>query len=235
MPRVSGALWGNSVAQGCVPPQARHGSVAPSIGRQPKQHGLTRYLSTSTCGGHGAVDAIATILIEAGGADPLLADTRGELPIHLAAMQGHTDLLDMLLLKAPTPLNRNSSEGNTPSCLAAMSGRECVVLHLLRLGAEQPNESSNSPLAAAVEFDHGEVLRILLDNGMDAVGSIRSVASAMESAVRKGRAKSLAALLGHFDGDEGTRQNLLDGVQVVFRCCTLSPCHTAGGSRRDGR
>lgn len=151
----------------------------------------------------------ATILLEAG-ADPLLADACGRLPLHVAARKGHTCLVDMLVLKAPTTLNEPSSQGSTPLLAAARNGRETTVLRLLRLGAKQPldlDKKTTCPLKSAVDENHGEVLRILLDHGMDAVGGAAAIPSAMGLALVRGLAKNLHALLSHFEGDDDARRH----------------------------
>lgn len=154
--------------------------------------------------------ALATTLLEAG-ADPFLRSAKGWLPVHFAAGCGHLDLLDMMLLRAPSTLNSLSSKGCTLLWCAASQGRECMVLHLLRLGVKQPvalDTEIACPLTSTVAKNYGEILCILLDHGMRAVGNILSIASAMEAAVRHGRVKGLDALLGHFEGNGDTRQRL---------------------------
>lgn len=140
---------------------------------------------------------MATALLDAG-ADPWSGDTCGALPIHLTAKHSHTDLFDLLLLKAPATLNQPSSEGHTPLCIAAMHGREGMVMHLLRQGAKQPvfpDAEIPPPLVVCVEENHGEVLRILLDDGG---GSMEVIRAALNSAICNGRAKILQALIGRF-------------------------------------
>lgn len=162
---------------------------------------------------HGRADVVVTAntLLDAG-ADPLLPDAIGRLAIHFAARLGHTDLLNVLLLKAPTTLNNATADGFTPLWFAVINGRQCMVLHLLRLGAQQPvglETQSTCPLVAAVNENHPEVLRILLDHGTGGVvGSAESITEALRSAVRYGRARSLDAILGHVGGEEGLHRFL---------------------------
>lgn len=148
---------------------------------------------------------MAIALLEAG-ADPLPADVLGYLAIHFAAAKGHTDVLDTLARMAPSTLNRPSSKGFTPLCCAAIFGRESMVLHLLRLGANQPSVDDTEmacPFAGVVELGHVGVQRILLENAENAdVGIyVFGILEAMQSAVRTGRAKSLDAVFDHFDRD----------------------------------
>ena len=170
---------------------------------------------------------MAATLLDAG-ADPLLGNADDETAIHLAARMGHIDVVDKLLLRAPSALNRPCAEGLTALFLAVVSGKEAMVLHLLRLGAKQPAEldpETTSPLVAAVEENHDGVLRILLDHGMGAVGSKTAIALAMRFAVGNGRAKSLGALLGHFDRGDGTLQRfprLGDGGLPLLHVAVLN-------------
>lgn len=150
-----------------------------------------------------AADAMvmATTLLE-GGADPLLGTTDGEVATHFAAGRGHTDLLDLLVLKAPSTLNRPSLDGDTPLRIAAQNGRESMVLHLLQVGAKQPRLEDTeiaSPLAAAVEFDQGGVLRILVEAKQDPDRLAYGILKAVLCAVDSGRAKGLDALLGYLE------------------------------------
>lgn len=129
----------------------------------------------------------------------------------------------MLLLKVPTTLNRPCLGGTTPLFASVMTGKENMVLHLLRLGAKQPkelDERTTSPLRATVEFGHVEILRFLLDQRVGIVGGTVPIVLAMESAMRHGRAKSLHVLLGHyFETDDTICQYIerwsQDGVPVL--------------------
>ena len=153
-----------------------------------------------------AADAMvmATTLLE-GGADPLLGTTDGEIATHFAAGRGHTDLLDLLVLKAPSTLNRPSLDGDTPLRIAAQNGRESMVLHLLQVGAKQPRPEDTeiaSPLAAAVEFDQGGVLRILMEAKQDPDRLAYGILEAVICAVVGGRAKGLDVVLGYLEEKE---------------------------------
>lgn len=196
---------------------------------------------------YGAANAmvITNALLEAD-ADPRLGDTFGGLAIHVAAGAGHTNLAD-ILVKAPTTLNwPTASKGSTPLFFTAMNGRENTVLHLLRLGAKQPealDKDTTCPLKVAVQENHHNILRILLDNGMDAVGSAEAVIpSAMGCALCHGRAKILETLLGHFEGDDVTRRHFaqwrVGGVPALHyavatgRLATVSVLLAAGADER---
>lgn len=158
---------------------------------------------------------MARELLEAG-ADPALADFQGKTALGFAAARSQTDLIDILLRKAPTTLNRATPDGLTPLYAAAMSGKDKAVSHLLSAGAQQPPASSENdmcPLVAAVREDHGEVVRVLLTaQGMEAIGGSDAIPRAVgaAAAARKGRAGIVRMLLSA-EGDERR--------QHWARCC----------------
>ena len=166
--------------------------------------------------GRGAERAImARELLEAG-ADPALADFQGKTALGFAAARSQLDLIDILLLQAPTTLNRATPDGLTPLYAAAMSGKDEAVSHLLLAGAQQPPASAEKdmcPLVAAVRENHRKVVEVLLsDNGMQAIGGSEAIPRALgaAAAARKGRAGIVRMLL-LAEGEE--RQ------QHWARCC----------------
>lgn len=50
-------------------------------------------------------------------------------------------------------------------------------------------------------------MRILLENGMDAVGGAEAIPSAVGSALMNDRPRCMDILLGHFNGDDDTRRH----------------------------
>ncbi|CAN0414062.1 unnamed protein product, partial [Hapterophycus canaliculatus] len=159
---------------------------------------LTCILEDSTRGAQRAT--MAAELIEAG-ADPALADFQGKTALGFAAARSQIDLIDILLLNAPTTLNRATPDGLTPLYAAAMSGKDRAVSHLLAAGARQPPASAEKdmcPLVAAVRENHRDVVRVLLmDEGMEAIGGSEAIPRAVgaAAAARKGRAGIVRMLL----------------------------------------
>lgn len=76
-------------------------------------------------------------LLEAG-ADPSMA-ANGTLPLHLAAQDGSTGLIDLLLTKAPATLNHGCEKGggSTPLGRGVAGGHESAILHLLSAGSKR--------------------------------------------------------------------------------------------------
>ncbi|CAN0021673.1 unnamed protein product, partial [Ectocarpus fasciculatus] len=175
---------------------------------------LTCILEDSARGEQRAV--MARELLEAG-ADPALADFQGKTALGFAAARDQTNLIDILLQKAPTTLNRATPDGLTPLYAAAMSGKDKAVSHLLSAGARQPPASAEKdmcPLVAAVRENHLEVVRVLLtDQGMEAIGGGSEViprAVGAAASARKGRA-SIVQMLLSAEGDGRERH--------WARCC----------------
>lgn len=72
------------------------------------------------------------------GADPTMATpAEGVTALHIAIESGSMDLLDTLLLKAPTVVN-HVVDGQTPLYVAAAMGAEKALRRLLAAGAKQP-------------------------------------------------------------------------------------------------
>lgn len=95
--------------------------------------GCTPLHSACNCEVKADATKMATALLEA---------QLGWLPIHVGGQRNRNDLLDMLLLNAPSTLHGLSSQGTTPLCSAAVNGTQRMVQHLLRPGAtswHQPN------------------------------------------------------------------------------------------------
>lgn len=110
-----------------------------------------------------------------GGADPAVAGDDGRLPLHYAASDEHPCLMDMLLMNKPTTVNHVLYGGATPLYMASGYGNDKVVSPLLSAGARQPrpwcpNEIVRCPLEVAVSQLRFEVIRVLLDKGLDAIG-----------------------------------------------------------------
>jgi len=179
------------------------------------KRGLTPLMSACrVCNGF----RVARELLRAG-ADACSADRNGSTAAHYAAREGHEDLLELVLAKAPVALSQPDRDGRTPLFVAAANGRDGAVRCLLALGAKQPASGVGSvgarcPLQAAVRLNHGEVARILVVQGMEAIGGVPSTKiRAMETATEAGRAKILQMLLAVQEGENVRDGGALRGVQ----------------------
>lgn len=105
----------------------------------------------------------------------------------------------MLLSIAPATVNHVARDGSTPLYMASGFGKDKLVSLLLSAGARQPPSSlatTRCPLDIAVTNTNEEVVRVLLDRGVEAIGGSRTFANALNLAVmRKGRTRILRMLL----------------------------------------
>lgn len=107
------------------------------------------------------------------GAPVNAADKYGSTPLYLAAVQGETEIVRMLLGAGADP-NRESegeTEG-TPLCAAASWGRTEIVRLLLQHGAdpnaiERSSEERMTALKWARQNGHADVVAVLLEAGAD--------------------------------------------------------------------
>ncbi|CAM9720621.1 unnamed protein product [Scytosiphon promiscuus] len=132
------------------------------------------------------------------GADPLLANTQGWVAFHAAARDGRIGLLSVLLQAAPTSLNLVDNSGLTPLGMATAFGRQEGVRCLLAFGASDRDlfqETCSSSLQIAVATGNMHVLRILLGQGLEAVGGLDAIPDALGCAVTKGKVDMLNEIL----------------------------------------
>ncbi len=97
-----------------------------------------------------------------------VSDTNGFTPLHVAALWGHVDIVQMLLKHKADP-NAHNNAGMAPLHGAAMAGHMEVVQLLLEHGAEvnAADNIGNTPLYFAAWDGHEAVAKLLLDHGAD--------------------------------------------------------------------
>ncbi len=111
---------------------------------------------------------IAQWLLKAG-ADPNVANRRGYAPLHVAASLA----VAAALLDAGADVNAHTADGDTPLMLAAHAGDVARVRLLLARGADVnlrglgKSPFATSALAYAVDEGHEEIVRLLVDAGVD--------------------------------------------------------------------
>ncbi|XP_048378575.1 NF-kappa-B inhibitor alpha-like [Stegostoma tigrinum] len=118
-------------------------------------------------------------LVQAG-ADLRSLDSFGNTPLHLACEQGDLDCINVLLDPMGTgkatqqhqaqDLEWRNYCGLTCLHIAVMKGNCEVVARLLLSGANinaQESNSGRTPLHLAVEFQHREVMQLLIEHGVD--------------------------------------------------------------------
>ena len=97
-----------------------------------------------------------------------VADANGATPLHYAAYQEDTDLVDRLLKAGAKPSVANQF-GSTPLSEAAAVGNAAIIMLLLRAGADanSRNPEGQTALMAVARTGRIEAARALLDAGAD--------------------------------------------------------------------
>ncbi|CAN0017402.1 unnamed protein product, partial [Laminaria digitata] len=135
------------------------------------------------------------LLLEAG-ADPTLATAGGFTPMHVITQRGHTELVGMLHSNSPDTINTPNPRGETPLFMACCHGHASVVSRLLSLGAIRPEDHNLCPLAIAVRKGFLGVVRVLVNEGMEAVGVKKALHDALYISARFCQGRILRLLLG---------------------------------------
>jgi ankyrin repeat protein len=119
--------------------------------------------------GRGRVRAIRRLLAE--GTDIATQDFEGRTPLHMAALNGHTLLVDLLISEGADVASRDKT-GQTPLHLAAAEGHERVVELLLDKGVhvDPVDTRHETPLHLAVKNEHNSTIEMLLDRGANPGG-----------------------------------------------------------------
>jgi uncharacterized protein len=95
----------------------------------------------------------------------------GSTPLYVAAVQGETEIVRILLDAGADPNKESAGESEgTPLCAAASWGHAEVVRLMLQYGAdpnlmERTGEVAMTALGWARRNHHDEVVRLLLENG----------------------------------------------------------------------
>ena len=167
----------------------------------------------------GDADAVQVLL--AGGADANLAQGDGMTALHMAALEGHRDVVD-LLLDAGAEIGATTRIGAyTPLHLASQGGRGAVVRVLLRKGADATLATTNSgttPLHLAARVVNGEeAVAALLEHGADVNAREGSVGQTpLMFAAAYNRTPAVRVLLEH-----GADPNLATRVVDVLRSVAI--------------
>ncbi len=131
-------------------------------------------------------------------ADPTLIskkDSYGATPLHWAAMNGHQEIVELLLANS-AEVNLKVIDGTTPLITAAVFGHKNVVALLLANGADvnAKNNDGMTPLHAAADKGYKEIAELLLANKADVNGRDKIGLSPLHYAAGYGH-KDVAELL----------------------------------------
>ncbi|OLN87733.1 Ankyrin repeat domain-containing protein 50-like protein 3 [Colletotrichum chlorophyti] len=127
--------------------------------------------------------------------------------VHLAALNGHDEVLSRLLALDENNLNLRDKLGQTPLIWGSLEGHKKIVQMLLDNGADvsvQDRPSGNALLAASAR-GHEKIVQMLLDKGVDV----------NEQGGQYGNALSVASARGH---DKVVQMLLNNSADVNAQC-----------------
>ncbi len=91
----------------------------------------------------------------------------GQHPVHLAAAEGHSGILECILLLNKKFVELKQPDSNVALHIASARGHVKAVEVLLQFGSDVNVKGSRdrTPLDLAIGFQHSEVTKLLIDNG----------------------------------------------------------------------
>ena len=154
-------------------------------------------------------------------------DSRQQTPLHLAAWNGHLDIMRMLI-RASVNVNEQNSEGNTPLHFVAQFGKDkmpAVLLLEAKANALVRNKTNETPLDTAARFGRTDIVSVLSTTSILSQiyrKGVRPVSSPLHLAARNGHTEVIRILL-----QSGV---LVNGVNNVRAHRTAGP-HARGGDK----
>lgn len=145
---------------------------------------------------------VAELLLETGASPNKYREGADAIPLVLAAMNDHIEVV-RLLLDAGADANVRESNNLTALHFAAVEGHVDVVKALLAAGANpeaKPTDDGWTPLFYAIEKGQEEVVDALLRGGADPNSSNKDGISPLLYAATKGRADNIQQLLREAGG-----------------------------------
>uniref|UniRef100_A0A3B4ZFP0 Ankyrin repeat and sterile alpha motif domain containing 1A n=1 Tax=Stegastes partitus TaxID=144197 RepID=A0A3B4ZFP0_9TELE len=151
-------------------------------------------------GGHGASShPLSSLLSIWRGPNVNCVDSTGYTPLHHAALNGHSDVVEALL-RNEALTNIADNKGCYPLHLAAWKGDEHIVKLLIHQGPSHPklNEQNNdneTPLHCAAQYGHSRVVRLLLEELTDPTMRNNKFETPLDLAALYGRLEVVKLLL----------------------------------------
>uniref|UniRef100_A0A3Q2QFX9 Ankyrin repeat and sterile alpha motif domain containing 1A n=1 Tax=Fundulus heteroclitus TaxID=8078 RepID=A0A3Q2QFX9_FUNHE len=154
--------------------------------------------SSTSGGGHGASSHPLSSLIWRG-PNVNCVDTTGYTPLHHAALNGHSAVVEALL-RNEALTNIADNKGCYPLHLAAWKGDQHIVKLLIHQGRSNPqiNEQNNdneTPLHCAAQYGHTQVVRLLLEELTDPTMRNNKFETPLDLAALYGRLEVVKLLL----------------------------------------
>uniref|UniRef100_A0A8C8HPS5 Ankyrin 2 n=1 Tax=Oncorhynchus tshawytscha TaxID=74940 RepID=A0A8C8HPS5_ONCTS len=123
-------------------------------------------------------------------------NTNGLNALHLAAKEGHVELVQELLERG-SAVDSATKKGNTALHIASLAGQAEVVKILVKRGAEINSQSQNgfTPLYMAAQENHMDVVRYLLENGGNQSTATEDGFTPLAIALQQGHNQVVSVLL----------------------------------------
>ncbi|KAE8354650.1 hypothetical protein BDV28DRAFT_146933 [Aspergillus coremiiformis] len=118
--------------------------------------------------------------------------------VHLAAFNGHSSVLKLIIKREKDTINKNDSCGRTALLLASQNGHSEAVKILLDNGANanaQDKEVYPTALQAASLGGYSQIVQMLLDKGADVNAQAKYCATALQYASYTGHSQTVQMLL----------------------------------------
>uniref|UniRef100_A0A672J3W8 Ankyrin repeat and sterile alpha motif domain containing 1A n=1 Tax=Salarias fasciatus TaxID=181472 RepID=A0A672J3W8_SALFA len=161
---------------------------------------VEKLLSGKRHGGYGATShPLSSLLSIWRGPNVNCVDSTGYTPLHHAALNGHSDVVEALL-RNEALTNIADNKGCYPLHLAAWKGDEHIVKLLIHQGPSHPklNEQNNdneTPLHCAAQYGHSQVVRLLLEELTDPTMRNNKFETPLDLAALYGRLEVVKLLL----------------------------------------
>uniref|UniRef100_A0A8D3BW55 Ankyrin repeat and sterile alpha motif domain containing 1A n=1 Tax=Scophthalmus maximus TaxID=52904 RepID=A0A8D3BW55_SCOMX len=162
--------------------------------------GLSGTGGSGAGGGHGASShPLSSLLSIWRGPNVNCVDSTGYSPLHHAALNGHSEVVEALL-RNEALTNIADNKGCYPLHLAAWKGDEHIVQLLVHQGPSHPklNEQNNdneTPLHCAAQYGHSRVVRLLLEELTDPTMRNNKFETPLDLAALYGRLEVVKLLL----------------------------------------
>ncbi|XP_016092152.1 ankyrin repeat and SAM domain-containing protein 1A isoform X3 [Sinocyclocheilus grahami] len=150
-------------------------------------------------GGHSSSHPLSSLLSIWRGPNVNCVDSTGYTPLHHAALNGHSEVVEVLL-RNEALTNIADNKGCYPLHLAAWKGDQRIVKLLIRQGPSHPklNEQNNdneTPLHCAAQYGHTQVVQLLLEELTDPTMRNNKFETPLDLAALYGRLEVVKLLL----------------------------------------
>ncbi|XP_019854452.1 PREDICTED: ankyrin repeat domain-containing protein 17-like isoform X2 [Amphimedon queenslandica] len=128
-----------------------------------------------------------------------LTDNHKNIPLGLACIEGHTEIVELLLEQEGVDINHINSQKRTPLAMACIRGHTKIVELLLKKGANAnvTDENELTPLGNASIPGHTEIVKLLLEHGANVNVTDKNGNTPLGNASIPGHTKIVELLLEH--------------------------------------